>query len=87
MTALPEHPFVPAPKKYLQPSVFWGIRQGFPKRLALLLMGLALGVPLLVWAIASYGGWVRPNLFAHTDGRCAGGHWAMARWAATRRVG
>jgi NitT/TauT family transport system permease protein len=50
----------PAPKKYLQPSVFWGIRRGFPKRLALLLMGLALGVPLLVWAIASYGGWVRP---------------------------
>lgn len=49
-----------APKKYLQPSVFWSIRQGFPRGLALLLIGLALGVPLLVWAIASYGGWVRP---------------------------
>lgn len=60
MTALSNHQFAPAPKKYLQPSVFWGIRQGLPKRLALLMMALALGVPLLVWAIASYGGWVRP---------------------------
>ncbi|MBF2083021.1 ABC transporter permease [Thermoleptolyngbya sp. C42_A2020_037] len=60
MTALPDPPFAPAPKQYLQPSVFWGIRQDFPKRLALLLIGLALGVPLLLWAIASYGGWVRP---------------------------
>jgi NitT/TauT family transport system permease protein len=40
--------------RYLQPSVFWSIRQGFPQWLSLLLIALALVVPLLVWvAIAS----------------------------------
>lgn len=48
------------PKRYLQPSVFWGIRQGIPRWLALVLMTLALVVPLLGWAIASYGGWIKP---------------------------
>ncbi|HEY9650491.1 MAG TPA: ABC transporter permease [Coleofasciculaceae cyanobacterium] len=39
--------------RYLQPSVFWSIRQGFPKWLSLLLSGLALFVPLLLWTIIS----------------------------------
>ena len=40
--------------RYLQPSVFWSIRQEFPKRLSLLLVAAALIVPLLIWiAIAS----------------------------------
>lgn len=39
--------------RYLKPSVFWSIRQGFPKRLSLLLMGLSLGIPLIIWTILS----------------------------------
>ncbi|MGI0494848.1 ABC transporter permease [Alkalinema pantanalense CENA528] len=45
---------------YLRPSVFWSIRQGFPKRLSLLIVTLALAVPLLFWAIFSYAGLVPP---------------------------
>jgi len=33
----------------LKPSVFWSICQGFPRWLSLLLVGLALIVPLLLW--------------------------------------
>lgn len=45
----------PAPReyRYLNPSVFWSIRQGFPKWLSLLLVGLALIVPLLLWIAIS----------------------------------
>lgn len=44
-----------APKKrYLQPSVFWSIRQGFPQWLSILLSATAIAVPLLIWAIISY---------------------------------
>ncbi len=45
----------PSPRqyRYLKPSVFWSIRQGFPKWLSLLLVGLALIVPLLLWTVIS----------------------------------
>ncbi|WP_333169731.1 ABC transporter permease [Microcoleus sp. Pol12A4] len=45
----------PAPREYsyLKPSVFWSIRQGFPRWLSLLLVGLALIVPLLLWMAIS----------------------------------
>jgi NitT/TauT family transport system permease protein len=39
--------------RYLKPSVFWSIRQDFPKWLSLLLVGLALIVPLLLWMAIS----------------------------------
>lgn len=48
------------PKRYLLPSVFWSIRQGFPRRLAVLLAISALTIPTLVWAVLSYSGWVTP---------------------------
>jgi len=47
-------------KRYLKPSVFWSIRQGFPRWLGILLATSALILPLLVWAILSYGGFVTP---------------------------
>lgn len=47
-------------RRYLKPSVFWGIRQKFPQWLKLVLTAIALAVPLLLWAIASYAGWVAP---------------------------
>jgi NitT/TauT family transport system permease protein len=50
---------------YLQPSIFWSIRQGFSRRLSALIIGLAFGLPLLVWAIFSYSGMV-PAIFLPT---------------------
>lgn len=50
---------------YLKPSVFWSIRQGFSRRLAVLIVTVSLAVPLLLWAIVSYGKMV-PPLFLPT---------------------
>lgn len=47
-------------KRYLPPSVFWSIRQGFPRWLSLLLLATAIAIPLLIWAIISYSGLVTP---------------------------
>jgi NitT/TauT family transport system permease protein len=46
--------------QYLKPSVFWSIRQEFPRRLAFLIALVSLAVPLTLWAIVSYAGWVPP---------------------------
>lgn len=49
-----------APKRrYLKPSVFWSIRQDFPRRLELLLAIASLTIPLLVWTALSYSGIVQ----------------------------
>jgi len=45
---------------YLQPSIFWSIRQGFSRRLSALIMTISLAVPLLLWGVFSYCGWVSP---------------------------
>jgi NitT/TauT family transport system permease protein len=50
---------------YLKPSVFWGIRQEFPKRLAAVLVLSSLVVPLLLWTMVSHLGWV-PEIFLPT---------------------
>lgn len=50
----------PPKKRYLQPSVFWSIRQGFPQWLSILLSATAIAVPLLIWAIISYAGLTTP---------------------------
>lgn len=50
---------------YLKPSVLWNIRQGFSRRLTLLIVTISLAVPLLLWAVVSYAGWV-PPLFLPT---------------------
>ncbi len=39
--------------RYLSNSVFWSIRQGFPKWLSLLLVFMSLAVPLLLWTLTS----------------------------------
>jgi NitT/TauT family transport system permease protein len=55
----------PQRHRYLKPSVFWSIRQEFPRWLSVLIVVLALAVPLIAWSIASYGGWV-PEMFLPT---------------------
>lgn len=53
----PFHPIHSEPPsrqyRYLEPSTFWSIRQGFPKRLSFALVVSALLVPLLIWMIIS----------------------------------
>ena len=44
----------------LPPSVFWSIRQGFPRWLSILLSTIAIAIPLIIWAIISYAGLVTP---------------------------
>ena len=50
---------IPSPKpptrkhRYLSPSIFWSIRQGFPQRLSWLLVALSLALPLALWTIVS----------------------------------
>lgn len=46
--------------RYLEPSVFWSIRQGFSKRLAVAIASVSLIVPLLIWSAVSYSGLVTP---------------------------
>lgn len=46
--------------KYLKPSVFWSIRQGFPRRLTALIIMVSLTIPLLLWSIVSYAQLVPP---------------------------
>jgi NitT/TauT family transport system permease protein len=50
---------------YLQPSIFWSIRQDFPRSLSTLIILISLAVPLLLWAIISYGG-LTPAMFLPT---------------------
>lgn len=47
-------------KRYLQPSVFWSIRQSIPKWLSIALVVASLLVPLLLWALLSYTGLISP---------------------------
>lgn len=46
--------------KYLKPSMFWSIRQGFSRRLTALIITVSLAIPLLVWSIVSYNKLVPP---------------------------
>lgn len=46
--------------KYLKPSVFWSIRQGFPRRLSALIIAVSLAIPLTLWSIVSYAKLVPP---------------------------
>jgi NitT/TauT family transport system permease protein len=50
----------PRTYRYLQPSVFWSIRQEFPRPLAALLVLASLLIPLLAWTLVSHLGWVPP---------------------------
>ena len=45
-------------RRYLKPSVFWSIRQGFPNWLRPTLTTVSLLVPLIIWSVLSYGGFV-----------------------------
>jgi NitT/TauT family transport system permease protein len=62
--------------RYLTPSVFWSIRQEFPRRLATLIVLISLAIPLLIWAIVSYAG-LTPALFLPTPTAVLQAGWKM----------
>ena len=45
-------------QRYLKPSVFWSIRQGFPVWLRPILTAVALAIPLAIWSLLSYGRYI-----------------------------
>lgn len=45
-----------SPRRYLQPSTFWGIRQPIPLSLSIGLIIATLTVPFVTWCLISYGG-------------------------------
>jgi NitT/TauT family transport system permease protein len=51
----------PSRRPYLEPSIFWSIRQGIPFWLRILTPIIGLGMPLLLWSILSYGGFTSPT--------------------------
>jgi NitT/TauT family transport system permease protein len=59
-TIEPSFAALPVQKSYLKPSTFWSIRQGIPRWLKLIMPIIGISVPLLLWAIVSYGGMVTP---------------------------
>lgn len=69
-------PLSKSEKRYLKPSVFWSIRQEFPHWLSLLLIAFSLAVPLLLWALFSYSGWVTP-MFLPTPTAVLKSGWEM----------
>ena len=54
-------PLPPHRDRYLRPSTFWSIRQGFPRWLSGVLTVLALLIPLTVWTLLSYAEVVDPR--------------------------
>lgn len=56
----PSLPPLPRTRRYLKPSVFWSIRQGFPRWLTILIITISLAIPLIAWAVISYAEWVPP---------------------------
>ena len=73
---LPDFPTIDREHQYLQPSVFWSIRQGFPRRLSITIASISLAVPLILWAIVSYAGWV-PPMFLPTPTAVLQSGWEM----------
>ncbi|MEL6602986.1 MAG: ABC transporter permease [Cyanobacteria bacterium J06614_10] len=65
-------------RRYLRPSVFWSIRQGFPGWLRPTLTILALAVPLLIWSYLSYNELVNPKFLPAPTAVLAAG-WDMFR--------
>lgn len=61
----PKFPPLSSEKRYLQPSVFWSIRQGFPRWLSLTIAALSLLIPFIGWSVISYAGLV-PRMFLPT---------------------
>lgn len=50
-----------AKRRYLKPSTFWSIRQEIPFGLQPAMVLLSLSIPILIWAVLSYGQYVTPK--------------------------
>ena len=72
----PTQRIAPPVNRYLRPSVFWSIRQGFPGWLSLVIICLSLAIPISLWALFSYTGWV-DALFLPTPTAVLQSGWVM----------
>lgn len=54
-------------RRYLKPSVFWSIRQGFPAWLQPVLVLVSLAIPLIIWSALSYGQLVNAQFLPTPD--------------------
>lgn len=53
-------PIFERPSRMLKPSIFWDITSGIPQRLRWILMAVSIITPLILWAVISSQGWVKP---------------------------
>ena len=75
MTSSPSDP-LGTRRKHLQPSQFWNIRKGIPRRLKLLMPIVGIVIPLLLWSILSYGNFTSPTFLPSPTAVLAAG-WQM----------
>ena len=52
---------ITAKRRYLKPSTFWSIRQDIPFGWQPVMVALSLSIPVLIWAVLSYGQFVMPK--------------------------
>jgi NitT/TauT family transport system permease protein len=62
----------------LRPSTFWSVRRGIPTWLKWVMPIIGLGLPLLIWSILSYGGFVKA-IFLPTPTKVLTTGWALFR--------
>jgi NitT/TauT family transport system permease protein len=53
-------PISERPPRMLKPSIFWDITSGIPQNLRWMLMAISIITPLVLWAVVSSQGWVKP---------------------------
>jgi NitT/TauT family transport system permease protein len=53
-------PISERPPRMLKPSIFWDITSGIPPNLRWMLMAISIITPLVLWAVVSSQGWVKP---------------------------
>jgi NitT/TauT family transport system permease protein len=63
-------------RAYLKPSTFWSIRQGIPNWLKRSNQLIGFIVPILIWTVLSYSGWVS-NTFLPTPTAVLQAGWGM----------
>lgn len=63
-------------RAYLKPSTFWSIRQGIPNWLKRSNQLIGFIVPILIWTVLSYSGWVS-NTFLPTPTAVLKAGWGM----------
>lgn len=65
-------------RRRLRPSTFWSVRRGIPTWLKWVMPIIGVSIPLLIWSILSYGGFVKA-IFLPTPTKVLTTGWALLR--------